>query len=71
MLRSWPRGTPLFLFITRDCHGLPSPQCHPDPHSVYLLRSYCILPTLFHRHRFIRLTYLMPRFVLIVCTIVP
>ena len=58
-------GAPFFLAygLPRTTMDLPSPpQCYPDSCFVYLLRSHYIYRAAFHDHRFIRLTYLMPRF---------
>src|SRR5712672_1522210 len=49
----------------------PASPVRPRLRLVYLLCSYCIYRASFHGHRSQRLTYLMPRFTLIVCTIEP
>src|SRR5712672_3157035 len=64
MLRSWLRG-PFFLLtivsrlLNTDYLAYPASPTLPNP----LVRSTDCSPiVLFHIHRFIRLTYLMPRF---------
>src|SRR5712672_2293872 len=46
-------------------------QCYPDSQRGLLTALPCTYRALFHSHRFIRSTYLMPRSTLIVCTITP